>query len=224
MFKNKMDNQETKSKLIKNYKGANNIEVSEHKESQIIDSSPNNEIKDHENQIAQNKNNISVSLKPIESSGITTFSKLITRVKPKFYKLLRSVITDHFDSVLYFLDYHDLANLRHSNKLFQSIVHENFPQRLRFEVERIKYFQEQHYDHFITLMKNIDSQIPLSYDNWLDFDLGSVIQKLRIIDKNVISSLRSIKKIPKMLPDTVFAPFCIIMYGNVISLILEERI
>lgn len=63
-------------------------------------------------------------------------------------------------------------------------------------------------------MKIIDSQIPISNKNWLDFDLASVINKLKILDKKVITNLRSIKSVGK-LSEAVFAPFCIIFGYNV---------
>lgn len=63
-------------------------------------------------------------------------------------------------------------------------------------------------------MKIIDSQIPISKKNWLDFDLKSVIQKLKILDKKVITNLRAIKNIGK-LSEAIFAPFCIIFGYNV---------
>jgi len=63
-------------------------------------------------------------------------------------------------------------------------------------------------------MKIIDSQIPISHKNWLDFDLNSVINKLKVLDKRVITNLRAIKNIGK-LTEAVFAPFCIIFGYNV---------
>jgi hypothetical protein len=112
------------------------------------------------------------------------------------------------------MDLSDIGKLRSVNKLFLAIVHEYYPKRLRFEVDKIKTFQEENYESFLNFMKIIDSQIPLSNKNWLDFDLSSVIGKLRVFDKKVITSLRSIKSIGK-LPETVFAPLCIILGFNV---------
>jgi hypothetical protein len=63
-------------------------------------------------------------------------------------------------------------------------------------------------------MKIIDSQIPLSNKNWLDFDLGSVINKLKVLYKRIVTSVKIIKSTGK-LTDTVFAPFCIILGFNV---------
>jgi hypothetical protein len=113
-----------------------------------------------------------------------------------------------------YLDLVDLAKMRAANKLFLAIVHEYYPKRLRFEVDKIKSFQERNYENFLSFMKIIDSQIPISNKNWLDFDLTSVINKLKVFDKKVVTNLRSIKNIGK-LSEAVFAPFCIIFGYNV---------
>jgi len=112
------------------------------------------------------------------------------------------------------LDLKDLAKMRASNKLFLAIVHEYYPKRLRLEVERIKIFQERNYENFLNFMKIIDSQIPISNKNWLDFDLNSVIMKLRTLDKKIVTNLRAIKNLGK-LSEAIFAPFCIIFGFNV---------
>lgn len=113
-----------------------------------------------------------------------------------------------------YLDLGDLAKMRSVNKLFLAIVHDYYPKRLRFEVDRIKIFQEKNYDNFLSFMKIIDSQIPISLKNWLDFDLNSVINKLKVLDKKVMTNLRSIKSIGKV-SEAVYAPFCIIFGYNV---------
>jgi hypothetical protein len=117
------------------------------------------------------------------------------------------------------LDLSDLAKTRNVNKLFLALVHEYYPKRLRLEVDMIKSFQEHCHDTFSNFMKIIDSQIPLSNKNWLDFDLGSVINKLKVLDKKVITSIKTIKSTGK-LPDTVFAPLCIILGFNVLFLLI----
>lgn len=63
-------------------------------------------------------------------------------------------------------------------------------------------------------MKNIDSQIPISSKNWLDFDLASVTTKLQLLDRGIVTQLRAIKNIGKI-SDLVYAPFCIIFGINV---------
>ncbi len=118
--------------------------------------------------------------------------------------------------MLNYLDIGDLCKARSMNKLFLAIVHDYYPKRLRLEVDRIKLFQESNYENFLNFMKIIDSQIPISNKNWLDFDLSSVISKLKLLDKKVIANLRSIKHLGK-LSEAVFAPFCIIFGYNVIN-------
>ncbi len=72
-------------------------------------------------------------------------------------------------------------------------------------------------------MKIIDSQIPISNKNWLDFELTSVISKLKLLDKKVIANLRAIKNLGK-LSEAVFAPFCIILGYNVSQTIYSRKI
>lgn len=104
--------------------------------------------------------------------------------------------------------------LRSSNKLFLALVHDYFPKRLRLEVEYIKNFQELNFENFVNFMKGIDSQIPISNKNWLDFDLNTVINNLKVLDKKVVINIKAIKNIGK-LSEAIFAPFCIIFGFNV---------
>ena len=62
-------------------------------------------------------------------------------------------------------------------------------------------------------MKNIDSQIPISTNNWLDFDLSSVTSKLQLFDRKILTRLRPIKLMGKI-SDLVYAPLCIIFGQN----------
>lgn len=71
-------------------------------------------------------------------------------------------------------------------------------------------------------MKLIDSQIPLSNKNWLEFDLNLVLGRLNILEKSIITSVKAIKNLGK-LSDCVFAPFCIIFGKNVINLLFRKR-
>ena len=94
------------------------------------------------------------------------------------------------------------------------MVHEYYPKRLKFEVDNIRLYQERNYENFMSFLKIIDSQIPISNNNWLEFDLNIVIARLKILDKKVITELKGIKNIGK-LSEVVFAPFCIIFGLNV---------
>ena len=136
------------------------------------------------------------------------------KIKPRFYKILAQILNYHFDGILDYLGVNDLARLRQSNKMFLALVHEYYPKRLNKEVERVRLFQEDNYEIFFEFMNMIDSQIPICKDNWLDFDINIVIEKLKVLDKNTITNLKSIKSLGK-LSEVVFAPFCTILGYNV---------
>lgn len=147
-------------------------------------------------------------------------SRITTKVKPKYYRLLGQVINLHFDSILNYLDVKEVSNLRGTNQMFLALVHEYYPKRLRLEVERIRIFQDENYDSLLNFMKIIDSQIPVSNNNWLEFDLSIVVEKLKILDKKILTELKSIKKMCGGVPETVFASFCLILGYNVRKLII----
>ncbi len=144
------------------------------------------------------------------------------RVKPKFFKMLGQIMHSHVEVRIFlftqpifnYLELTDLCKVRQSNKLFLAVVHEYYPKRLKFEVDIIRLQQERNYENFMDFLKIIDSQIPISNNNWLEFDLNIAIANLKILDKKVITALRGIKNIGK-LSEVVFAPFCIIFGQNV---------
>lgn len=63
-------------------------------------------------------------------------------------------------------------------------------------------------------MKNIDSQIPISYKNWLNFDLNSVTEKITSLSKETLIKIKAIKNLGKY-SDLIYAPFCILLGQNV---------
>jgi hypothetical protein len=63
-------------------------------------------------------------------------------------------------------------------------------------------------------MKNIDSQIPISYKNWLNFDLNLVTEKITSLSKETLIKIKAIKNLGKY-SDLIFAPFCILLGQNV---------
>ena len=135
------------------------------------------------------------------------------RIKPKFYKLLNQVITTSFDPILNYLDLYDLCNLRIINKMYLALIHDYYQRRLKLEISFITQYQEENKEKTAMFMKSIDSQIPISNNNWLDFNLSSVTSKLQLLDRNILTKLRSIKSTGK-LSDSIYAPFCIIFGFN----------
>ena len=89
-------------------------------------------------------------------------------------------------------------------------VHEYYKIRLKLEIEYITTFQEENKDKTEIFMKNIDSQIPISNNNWLDFDLSSVTNKITSLTKNTLIKIKAIKSLGKY-SDFIYASFCIFM-------------
>ena len=103
----------------------------------------------------------------------------------------------------------EVSLLRRVNKLFLNLVNDYYEIRLKLEIAVITNFQNQNEENTMLYMQNIDSQIPLSNNHWLDFDLKSVTKNIELLDKNTIIQLKSIKKLTKF-NENIYAPFCII--------------
>ncbi len=149
-------------------------------------------------------------------SRINSKSKL-GRVKPRFYKQFSMIVKEYFDDVLDYLTLEELINLRSTNQALFATVHDYFSKRIIIENETIKSFQESNSLLINEFLKHIEDQIPMSTDNWLEYDIKIIIQNLGLFDKRILNSLRSLKSISKGLTDKVFAPFCIIMGFNSVS-------
>ena len=163
----------------------------------MIDNNQNNSNTNNENEII-NENNDNQSLQ-LSRSAQYSISQYIygsqKRIKPGFYRTMKEVFTNNINDILDFLDLYDLCYMRVLNRNFLYIIHEYYKQRLKFEINLITKFQDKNKEKTAIYMKNIDSQIPISNKNWLDFDLSSVTQKLKILDRNILTKLRAIKSI-----------------------------
>ena len=133
--------------------------------------------------------------------------------RPKYLKLLNEIITAHFEPILNYLDLIDLSSLKCVNKALCSIINEYYQTRLKLEINYITNYQEENREKTSVFMKNIDCQIPVSNNNWLDFNLQSVTMKLQLLDRNILTKIRAIRSIGK-LNDVIFAPFCLIFEKN----------
>lgn len=153
----------------------------------------------------------------ISLSRINSKSKIGTRVKPRFYKQFSLLVKDYFDDVLDYLTLEELINLRSTNQALYATVHDYFSKRIIIENETIKSFQESNSLLISEFLKHIEDQIPIATDNWLEYDIKTIVQNLGLFDKRVLNSLRSLKSIGKGMTDKVFAPFCLIMGYNSVS-------
>ena len=153
----------------------------------------------------------------INNNSIYSNSFLSRRLKPNLIRLINQVFNDEIlYSILNYLDLIELTQFRALNRNILYLVHEYYKKRVKIEIDNITNYQENNREKVDFYMKNIDSQIPLSNKGWLDFDLKSVTNKLLILDRNLLTKLRSIKNIGKN-TDLIYAPFCIIFGLNKIN-------
>ena len=167
------------------------------------------------------ENNIQSNFSNIEkismNNSIYNNSFLSRRLKPNLIRLINQVFNDeNLYSILNYLDLIELSQVRALNRTILLLVHEYYKKRVKIEIEYITKYQDKNREKMDFFMKNIDSQIPLSNKGWLDFDLKSVSSKLLILDRNLLTKLRSIKNIGKN-TDLIYAPFCIIFGLNKIN-------
>ena len=144
-------------------------------------------------------------------------SFLSKRLRPNLIRLINQVFHDEVVYlILNYLDLIELSQFRSLDRTILLIVHEYYKKRVKIEIDNITKYQDNNREKMEIFMKNIDSQIPLSNKGWLDFDLKSVSNKLLILDRNLLTKLRSIKNIGKN-TDLIYAPFCIIFGYNKVN-------
>ena len=140
------------------------------------------------------------------------------RIKPNLIRLINQIFYDGeiLEEILNYLNLIELSQFRALNHNILYLVHEYYKKRVKIEIDYITRYQDNNKENVDFFMKNIDSQIPLSNKGWLDFDLNSVANKLLILDRNLLTKLRSIKNIGKY-TDLIYAPFCIIFGFNKVN-------
>ena len=130
-------------------------------------------------------------------------------VKPKYIKNLNDVISNCGQFIFNFLTIKEITLLREINKLFYEAINEYYEIRLKIEINNITNFKKENEENTMLYMQNIDSQIPVSNNQWLEFDLKKVTKNMELLDKDTIMGLKSIKKLIKF-NENIYAPFCII--------------
>ena len=130
-------------------------------------------------------------------------------IKPRFIKNFNDVMVNCNQSIFNYLTLQEVSLLRGLNKLFLNLINDYYEIRLKIEINEITKFQNENEENTTLYMQNIDSQIPISNNNWLEFDLKKVTKNMELLDKNTIIQLKSIKKLNKF-SETIYAPFCII--------------
>ena len=150
-------------------------------------------------------------------------------IAPKYFRLLNQILTNHLEvflhnfskyipsqqqPILNYLDLLDLCEVRGVNHLLKNQIHNYYKLRLKNEIDYIITFQDNSKDKAEIFMKNIDSQIPISNNNWLNFDINTVTEIINSLSKEILIRIKSIKKLGKY-SDLIYAPFCILLGQNV---------
>ena len=161
------------------------------------------------NIINTNTTVLSNSKVPVSVLAKTKSNNIILPIKPRYFKLLNDVFINNSKEILNYLTLPELAILRKCNKFFLATINDYYEIRLKNEISDITNFQNENGDKTTLYMQNIDSQIPLSNNQWLEFDLNKVIKEIQKLDKNTISQLKSIKKLTRF-NENIYAPFCLI--------------
>ena len=209
------------SSNIKNQYLEDDDQEQEEKQKQEFDYNNEEDLNINLNNNNYQENNIQSNLSNIEkvtlNNSIYNNSFLTRRLKPNLIRLISQVFNDEIlYSILNYLDLIELSQFRALSRNILLLVHEYYKRRVKIEIDSITKYQEKNKEKVDFYMKNIDSQIPLSNKGWLDFDLKSVSNKLLILDRNLLTKLRSIKNIGKN-TDLIYAPFCIIFGSNKVN-------
>ena len=174
-----------------------------------------------------NPNNLSSSSYLKENKNIDFIFSIKSRTKPHLIRLSNKIFNDLslFQFILNYLKIPELNNIRIINHKLLLLIHEYYKMRIKMEIDFITNYQEKNKEKVYFFMKNIDTQIPISNKNWLDFDLNSVVKKVNTLNRNIINKLRSMKNINiNKISDEVFAPFCLIFSKNVNKIYEEKNI
>ena len=134
----------------------------------------------------------------------------VLSIKPKLIKNLNEIIINCGQYIFNYLTIKEITLLRGINRLFYESINDYYEIRLKIEINNITNFKNENEENAILYMQNIDSQIPVSNNQWLEFDLKKVTKNMELLDKDTIIELKSIKKLIKF-NEIIYAPFCIIL-------------
>ena len=117
------------------------------------------------------------------------------------------------NTLLNYLLIPELSLLSNTCKTVKIIVDRYYPLRLKIQYDDIKNFEKKNKDKKDEYLKVYETQIPLSKNEWFNYDIQNAIDTILRLDRNTIAQLRSIKKLTT-LNENIYAPFCIIFNFN----------
>ena len=149
----------------------------------------------------EDKNNISISLINPEI------------IEHNLENLFDKVFTDLGHYIFNYLCINELISLYTINNSMKSLLDKYFISRFNTEFNSIKNYEEENIEKKNELQKIFDMNIPLSFDNWFYYDINKSIDNIINLKRNIISQIKSIKKLTT-LDEKIYAPLCLIFNYN----------
>lgn len=133
-------------------------------------------------------------------------------MRPYLKQLLKDVInSDFLYYIADFLSTKTIIRLTAVNTTFRDSFRVYLPTRLQQEADYINLFIETNEELNKEFMKLVDTQIPISNGNWVNFDFLDTLKYIsQGLSNENISALKFAANHIKDYNDTLFAPFCIL--------------
>ena len=137
----------------------------------------------------------------------------ISSPEQKYSDLFTQILDLNSPLILNYLLIPELSILSSTNRTIKYIIEKYYSLRLKIEYEDIRNFEIINKDKNDEYLKIYEFQIPLSQNNWFNYDIQNAISTILALDRKTISQLRGIKKL-RNLNENIYAPFCIIFNFN----------
>ena len=137
----------------------------------------------------------------------------ISSPEQKYSDLFTKILDLNSPLILNYLLIPELSILSSTNRTIKYIIEKYYSLRLKIEYEDIRNFEIINKDKNDEYLKIYEFQIPLSQNNWFNYDIQNAISTILALDRKTISQLRGIKKL-RNLNENIYAPFCIIFNFN----------
>jgi len=137
----------------------------------------------------------------------------ITSKEQKISLLFQKILEENNSQILNFLLIPELSLLRGINRKIKIIIDRYYVFRLTIQYNDIKNFENKNKFKKDEFLKIYDLQIPISTNDWFNYDLKKAIENILSLDRKTIAQLRGIKNL-KNLDENIYAPFCIIFNFN----------
>ena len=167
----------------------------------------------NQDDIDNNTNELNLKKEDREDKNIS-----ISLINPEIIEhnlenLFDKVFTDLGHYIFNYLCINELISLYTINNSMKSLLDKYFISRFNTEFNSIKNYEEENIEKKNELQKIFDMNIPLSFDNWFYYDINKSIDNIINLKRNIISQIKSIKKLTT-LDEKIYAPLCLIFNYN----------